>query len=139
MAVVLGLDWGEARIGVARSDLTGTIAIPHGVVAEKDKGAQVERVVALAQELGAARLVMGMPYQLDGTRGPMAEMADKVATKLERLTGLEVVRWDERLTSVAAQRALDAMGGKRKKRRRQGEVDTVAACLLLQSYLDSVP
>ena len=132
----LGVDWGEARIGLAMSDPMGIIASPHSTLEEKDKGAQVRRVVELVQSEGVERIVVGLPLELDGSAGPMAQMAEKYAQKLEELTGVEVIRWDERLTSVAAERAIAAMGGKRKKK---AKVDTIAACILLQSYLDAPP
>jgi len=135
----LGIDWGEARIGLATSDLSGMIASPHGALEEKDKGAQVNRVVTLIAELEIQRLVVGIPYELDGTEGPMAQMASRYADKLEETTGLPLIRWDERMSSAAAERAIREMGGgrKRKGKRDKGQVDAIAACLLLQSFLDS--
>ena len=135
----LGIDWGEARIGLATSDFTGIIASPHSALEEKDKGAQVNRVVALIAELEIQRIVVGMPYELDGTEGPMAQMASRYADILEEKTKLPLIRWDERLSSAAAERAIREMGGgrKRKGKRDKGQVDAIAACLLLQSFLDS--
>lgn len=136
----LGIDFGEARIGLAVSDGTGTIAMPRGVIAEKNKGDQIRLVVAAIEEAEAVRVVVGMPFELDGSAGPMCELVEKFCTKLESVIGATVVRWDERLTSVAAQRAILEMGGHRSKKRgkkKKGEVDTIAACLLLQGYLDS--
>lgn len=135
----LGIDWGEARIGLATSDPSGIIASPRGTVAEKDKGAQITRVVSLISELEVERIVVGMPLELDGTEGPMAQMAGRYASKLEEVTGLPVIRWDERLSSAAAERAIREMGGgrRRKGKRDKGQVDAIAACLLLQSFLDS--
>jgi putative Holliday junction resolvase len=135
----LGIDWGEARIGLATSDPSGVVASPHGTVAEKDKGAQITRVVSLISELEVERIVVGMPFELDGTEGPMAQMAGRYASKLAEVTGLPVIRWDERLSSAAAERAIREMGGgrRRKGKRDKGQVDAIAACLLLQSFLDS--
>ncbi len=136
----LAIDFGEARIGLALSDATGTIAMPRGVIAEKNKGDQIRSVVAVYEETEAQRVVVGMPYELDGSAGPMCELVEKFCAKLESVLELEVIRWDERLTSVAAERAIREMGGHRSKKRGQkkkGEVDTIAACLLLQGYLDS--
>ena len=100
----LGIDWGEARIGLATSDPSGIIASPHGTIAEKDKGAQITRVVTLISELEVKRIVVGMPLELDGTEGPMAQMAGRYASKLAEVTGLPVIPWDERLSSAAAER-----------------------------------
>ena len=136
----LGVDWGEARIGLALSDPMGIIATPHGTLEEKDKGAQVRLVAQLVVDQDVQRIVVGLPLELDGTHGPTAQMAEKYAQRLEEVTGLQVHRWDERLTSAAAERTIRELGGKKKKkkgRRDKGEVDTIAACILLQSFLDA--
>lgn len=141
----LGLDWGEARVGVALSDPTGVVAMPHGVIHEKNKGDQTRAVVELVRETGSQRIVVGLPLHMDGSRSPSTDEAERFAAKLEATTGLEVVRWDERWTSVAAERALREMGGRRKRGQGQrrhdhtkkGDVDRVAATLMLQAYLDS--
>jgi putative Holliday junction resolvase len=134
----MGIDFGEARIGVAVSDEMGRIAMPFGVVAEKDKGEQIRRISTLIEEREVARVLVGIPYELDGAPGPMAQTAEKFAVKLESTTGMDVIRWDERFTSVAAQRALQDMNRKRGRRsKKKGDIDVVAACLMLQAYLDS--
>ena len=139
----MGLDYGEARIGVALSDPTGLIASPHGVIAEKNQGEQVRKVMALVTETGAEQLVVGLPLQMDGQAGPMAERAEKFATKLELVTGLTVHRWDERLTSVAAERVIAESRSRGRGRRgrtggkQKGDVDKLAATFILQGFLDS--
>ena len=136
---MLGFDFGLARIGVAVCDPTGTVATPHSVIREKDKGRQTAAVAELVRELEVEGLVVGIPYQMDGSVGEMAATAEKFAKKLEIQTGLEVVRWDERLTSVQAERVQREVGGRRNRKKKQvkGETDMLAACLILQSYLDS--
>lgn len=133
---VLAVDFGEARIGLALSDPTGTIAAPLATIHEKDKGAQTRRVAEAAREHGVGKLLVGIPFHMDGSRGPMAEMAEKFARKLEKETGLPVVRWDERLSSAAAEEVLGELG-KTGRRRRSGDLDAMAACLMLREYLDS--
>lgn len=136
----MGIDFGEARIGVALSDPTRTLATPLTTVHEKDKGLQIRRVAALASEHEVAQIVVGIPYRLDGSVGDMAEMAEKFAAKLEATVGLPVARWDERFSSVTAEDALRvADGGRRKKRKGQhdkGRIDQAAAAVLLQEWLD---
>ncbi len=134
----LGIDFGEARIGLALSDETGTIAMPLETIETKDKGEQIRTVADRVTEREVARIVVGLPLEMDGSAGPMAEIVEKFCAKLEATVGLEIIRWDERLTSVAAERAVKEMGGRKgKKKRKKGHLDTIAACLLLQGFLDS--
>lgn len=151
---VMGIDFGEARIGVALSDPTRTLASPLCVVATKDKGAQIRDVAALVAEHEVALIVVGMPFLLDGSAGTMVEIAGKFADKLGAVTGVPVVRRDERLTSVEAEDRLREGGwrgpgaggsrhkqkGKKAKRAARdgkGRIDMAAATVLLQEYLDS--
>jgi putative Holliday junction resolvase len=137
----MGVDWGEARIGVALSDPTRTLATPLTVLHTKDRREQVEAVAALAREHDVGLLVVGLPYELDGTLGASAHRAGKYADKLAQVTGLPVARIDERLTSVQATSIIAAnraLGGAHRRRGRaaKGEVDKVAAAIILQDWLD---
>lgn len=141
---ILGIDFGLARIGLALSDPTGTVASPLVVVHEKDKGQQIQRVVGIAQEHEVEAFVVGIPYELDGSLGVMGQTAERYAKKLAQVTGLPVARWDERFTSREAERAIKATGraggGRSRKKKRLGvkdHVDKVAASILLQAYLDA--
>lgn len=141
---VMALDYGEARIGVAMSDTLGMIATPHSVIRTKNQGEQTRAVEALVTEHEVAAIVVGMPYELDGTEGPMAQQVGKFVAKVALVTGLEVHTWDERLTSVQAERVIKEGGGSRKRKKKgkgvsdsKGDVDMMAATILLQSYLDS--
>lgn len=131
---VLAVDPGSRRVGVAVSDPTATIASPLTSVPAEPAETLVERLVALAKEQEAARLVVGLPRRLDGGQGPEARAARALADQLRRASGLPVALMDERLTSVAAERALLAGGASRARRRELS--DQVAAALILQSYLD---
>lgn len=133
---ILGVDWGEARIGLALSDPTATLASPLATLHEKDKRAQIERVVEVARAHEVERIVVGIPYTLDGQEGNMARWARKYAEKLERVGGIEVIGVDERFTSVAADFALEAADGGRRRNRDKGDRDSAAAAILLQEYLD---
>jgi len=147
---ILGIDFGLARIGLALSDPTGTVASPLTVLHEKDKGQQIARVVELAREHEVEAFVVGIPYELDGSQGEMAQTAERYAKKLAQVTGLPVARLDERFTSREAERAIQATGrggprgrggqGRSRKKKRLGvkdHVDKVAASLILQAYLDA--
>lgn len=133
---ILSVDWGEARIGLALSDPTGTLASPLTTLHEKDKRAQIERVVELAKQHEVARIIVGIPYTVDGEEGSMARWARKYAEKLERVGGIEVIGVDERYTSVAADFALEAADGGRRRGRDKGDRDSAAAAIMLQEYLD---
>ncbi|MFI5307787.1 MAG: Holliday junction resolvase RuvX [Polyangiales bacterium] len=132
---VLGVDPGSVRIGLALSDEDGLIASPHSTL----KGGDVERgaraLVEQVKQLGAERVVVGLPLRLDGTEGDAARRARRLAERVAELGGVEVELWDERLSSRAAERALSSAGVR--GRARKQHVDRVAAALILQSYLDA--
>jgi putative Holliday junction resolvase len=131
----LGIDLGSKRIGVALSDSAGTMATPYEVVARSgDRQRDHRRIAALAEEAGAECLVVGLPLSLDGSDGPAARAARTEATELAAATGLTVEMWDERLTTVTADRDLKALGLDAPARRKV--VDKVAASVLLQAWLD---
>ncbi|HYZ90999.1 MAG TPA: Holliday junction resolvase RuvX [Actinomycetota bacterium] len=131
MARVLGVDFGTVRVGLAISDPEGITAQPLEVL----EGADPKTVAARARELDAEEIVVGIPLRMDGTRGPEVEVAEAFARALESESSLPVHRWDERLTTVQAERAMRA-GGK-KTRSQRGVVDKVAAALILGAYLES--
>ncbi len=133
MGRVLGVDLGAARIGLAASDPMGITAQPLDVI--PNDGDPCTAVAQRAAEIGADEIVVGLPVRLDGTKGPAAEAAESFAGELRSATGLQVTLWDERLSTVEAQRAMQAGGSNSRKQR--GRVDKVAAALFLQSFLDS--
>ena len=132
---VLGIDPGSRRVGIAVSDEDGMIASPHITLQVKSQAAVVTAIAALARELVAERIVIGLPLQLDGREGESARRTRALAALIGAQAGLPVVLWDERLTTRAAERALRE-GNVRGKDQR-ALVDQVAAALLLQSYLDA--
>lgn len=131
----LGVDLGSKRIGVALSDSAGTMATPYEVVPRSgSREADHRRIGSLAEEAGAECLVVGLPLSLDGSVGRAAQSALDEADELATATGLPVEMWDERLTTVSADRDLLAMEMKADARRRV--VDKVAASIMLQAWLD---
>jgi putative Holliday junction resolvase len=131
----LGIDLGAKRIGVALSDSGGALATPYEVVLRSgDRRRDHRRIADLAVEAGAERLVVGLPLSLDGSDGPAARAARAEASELAEATGLPVDLWDERLTTVTADRDLRALALRAPARRRV--VDKVAATVLLQAWLD---
>lgn len=137
MARVLGVDLGSRRIGLAISDPGGVIASPLRVLertgdADRDRAA----IVAAAREEDAATIVVGLPTEMSGRKGPAARAAAAERDALAALVPeVDVVLVDERMTTVIAQRSLVGAGMKRKDRKQQ--VDKVAAAVILQSYLDA--
>ena len=132
----LGVDLGDARIGLAVSDPLGHIAQPLETVQCVGPKKDVQRIVARAKELEVAVIVVGLPLLMSGEEGERALEAREFASQLERrLAGVPVELWDERLTTVQAERTMISDGVRR--RRRKTSVDSIAAALILQGYLDS--
>lgn len=133
---VLGLDLGSKRIGVAVSDRSGTIATPLTVLTRgRSRCEDHERIAALVREEEAECVVVGLPHSLSGRDGPAARAARAEITALASVVGVPVETYDERFTTVTANRAL-AEGGVRGAARRS-VVDKVAAAVILQSWLDA--
>lgn len=130
----MAVDPGSKRVGLALSDPSATIAQALATVPAEPADSLAARLSAMAQAHGAERIVVGLPRRLDGTRGPEAAAAEALAAQLRKASGLPVEMVDERLTTVAAERALIADGVRREKRRLS--VDRVAAALMLQAHLD---
>ncbi len=133
MMKVMAIDYGDARTGVAVSDALGMIVGFTTVVAEWNREKACEKVSALVAEHKPERLVMGFPKNMDGTEGPRAELYREFAKMLEEKTGMDVILWDERRTTVEAHNILSASGKKMKKHKKN--VDAVAASLILEGYL----
>ena len=130
---ILGIDLGRARIGVAVSDELGMLAHPLETIPAGKEAAR--RIAEIVREKNAERVVVGLPRHMNGSVGEGAADALAFSKKLEALVPCEVVMWDERLTTMAANRALRDNG--RKTRNSRQIVDQVAAQMILQGYLDS--
>jgi putative Holliday junction resolvase len=134
MRPILGIDFGQARIGVAISDELRLLAHPVETIPSSKEA--VKRVAALASEKNVERIVIGIPRLMSGGLGVAAEEVMRFVETMRKAVACEVVTWDERLTTVAAHRALRDAGKKTKETR--GYVDQVAAQMILQGYLDSL-
>ncbi len=130
----MGLDFGSRRIGIALSDPEGTIASPHDSLERQGLAKDVAALCELAREREVGEIVVGLPVHLDGRRGPEAKAAREFAKRLAEATGLPVDTFDERWTTVEAERSLRE-GGRKGARRRQ-VVDAVAASILLRAWLE---
>lgn len=133
---ILALDHGTKRIGVAVSDLTRTIATPLEFIPAEPFARFLERLKALLREREIELVLVGMPRNMDGSYGPAAQKVREFVAVLKEALTVPIEVWDERLTSVMANRAL-IEGGVRRQKRKQ-KVDGMAAAILLQSYLDSL-
>jgi len=135
MGRIMAIDWGERRIGVAMSDESRTIASPHSVI---KRGGSLDRdlteIADIATENEVSLVIFGLPMRLDGTMGPAAKGVMEVVEKLRPKVSVPVDTWDERLSTVAAERAL--IGGDVSRKKRKTVIDQVAAALFLQAFLD---
>lgn len=134
--MILGIDLGKSRTGFAVSDASGFLARTVETFAEKNILKVKDRAVELAKELGAEKIVLGYPKNMDGTVGESGKRAKRFAKMLEDEAGLTVVLWDERLTTVSAHNLMNETNVRGKKRK--DSVDKIAAAFILQSYLDSL-
>jgi putative Holliday junction resolvase len=133
-ARALGIDLGEARIGLALSDMLGMMAHPCETLNARE-GDPIKRILEVIKKEKVSVIVLGLPRNMDGTDGPAAAKSRAFAEKLRaRAKGCEVRLLDERLTTVAAQKALHASG--RNVKNSRSIIDQVAAQMLLQTYLD---
>jgi len=143
---ILALDVGERRIGVAAADSETRVALPIGVVERNEPAADAAAIARLIEEQKAEALVLGLPISLNGSLGPQAQLVRAFGDELSAQLDLPVEYWDERLSTVEAQRRLappakhagrDKRGRSAKSRRAPpGRIDAIAAAIILQSYLD---
>lgn len=135
---ILGLDLGSKTLGVAISDELGWTA--QGVetikINEESQDYNMGRLSEIVKEYGVEKVVLGMPKNMNGTIGPRAEASQQFAQILQKKFDLPVILWDERLTTMAAERMLISADVSRKKRKQV--IDKMAAVMILQSYLDSL-
>ncbi|GAK42263.1 Holliday junction resolvase RuvX [Paenibacillus urinalis] len=132
---ILGLDYGDRRIGVAISDAFGWTAQGLEVIERRRDGDEFGRIHELVRENEVSEIVVGLPKNMNGTVGPRGELCMEFAQKLREMLDLPVHLWDERLSTVSAERTLVEADVSRKKRKKV--VDKMAASLILQNYLDA--
>ena len=131
---LVGLDLGERTIGVALSDSLLSVASPVETIRRRKFGLDAARVLEIAGERNAGGIILGLPRNMDGSEGPRCQSTRAFARNLEKLTSLPIGFWDERLSTVAAERALLEADATRK--RRSEVIDSVAASYILQGVLD---
>ncbi|GIO98163.1 putative pre-16S rRNA nuclease [Paenibacillus lautus] len=135
MKKIMGLDYGDRRIGVAISDVFGWTAQGVEVIERRRDEGELDRIAALVKDNEVGEIVVGLPKNMNGTIGPRGEICMEFASALRESLSLPVHLWDERLSTVSAERTLLEADVSRKKRKQV--VDKMAASLILQNYLDS--
>lgn len=133
---ILGLDVGEKRIGLAVSDELGITAQGIDTVIRTETASDLNQIIKIIKEKEISKLVVGLPKNMNGTLGPQVEKVKDFVKLLTEKCPLEIVYWDERLTTVAAQRSL--LEGDLSRKKRKMAVDRIAAVLILQGYLDKM-
>ena len=132
--IIMAVDLGDARTGIAVSDAGESFAFPKEVISEKGQRALLTKLNLAAQKYSAEIIVVGLPLNMDGTRGYKAEQCGQTAQKLAAICAAEVVMWDERSTTVMAHKNLSELNVRGSKRK--SSVDSEAAAILLESYLN---
>lgn len=133
---IMGLDLGDKTIGVAISDVLLSVASPHETVRRKKFGVDAARLLEIAGARDICGIILGLPRNMDGSEGPRCQSTRAFARNLTRLTDLPIGYWDERLSTVAAERALLEADTSRK--RRAEVIDNIAASYILQGVLDRI-
>jgi putative Holliday junction resolvase len=135
MGRILGIDLGERRVGFAVSDPTGFLASSHGMIEVQSPAHAANETARVCREVEAVKVVVGLPINMDGSRGPAAQRVEAFAEALQQKIELPVALWDERLSTKSAHDVLIEAGTRREKRK--GLVDKIAAQIMLQNYLDA--
>ena len=134
MYKIMGIDYGDARTGIAISDLLCSIVGSTCVIPSRNRAKAIADIVRLCKENAVGEIVIGLPRNMDGTEGPRAELCREFAAEVEAATGLKITMWDERRTTVEAHNILSQHNYHGQKRK--NTVDAVAASLILEGYLN---
>ncbi len=134
----LGLDIGDKRIGVAISDPEEILASPLATITREDDKKAIDDIIKLVDQNNVERIVVGLPYSLDGSIGGQANKVMDFAERLSKHTRASMEMWDERLSTVAVERLLREAGKKKAKNKKRERRDAAAAAFILQGYLDSL-
>ncbi len=132
---LIGIDYGKARIGVAKSDALGILASPVGTIHEKNFRIQLDRVCEIIENEKADKIIFGLPKNMDGSEGETAELIREFSQKVSERCGVPFEFFDERLSTVSAHKILNDVNMSGSKKRKE-VVDTISAVIILQAYLD---
>ena len=130
---IMAVDYGDSRTGLAVCDRTEFLASPVGIITEKNFAKVAEKIVYSVREYGVEMLVIGLPRNMDGSSGPRAQKAEKLAATLGNLIDVPIKMWDERSTTISAANILSENGTFGKKRKQV--LDAVAAVIILEGYM----
>lgn len=133
--IILSVDYGDKRTGIAVCDKLEMLASPVCVITEWNKDVLAQKIVDVANEKRAEQIVIGLPKNMDGSKGFRADACEDLGEIIKNLTSIDVTFWDERLTTVSAHKILSDNNVRGKKRK--NVVDAVAADIILQDYIDS--
>lgn len=131
---IMAVDYGDARTGIAVCDRTEFLASPVGTIEERKFDVLVQKVAYMAKQYEVEEIVVGLPLNMNGSKGPRAEICETFANTLNEMTDIPVNMWDERSTTVQAHNYLNATNTRGKKRKEI--VDTVSATIILEAYLE---
>ncbi len=136
--IVLGIDYGDKRVGIAKSDSLMMLASGLDTIVRKNNSMKqlAETITDIITQYNVEKIVLGMPKNMDGTLGERADKTIEFADILAKYTDIDIIFWDERLSSKAAHRTMNELGIKTGYNK--GKVDQIAACYILQGYLDSI-
>ena len=133
---MMGVDLGLARTGISQCDVMGMLASPNRVIHQKNEEKLIEEILQCVSEIKPERIVVGLPLNMDGSKGERATECERIGKIIEEKSEIPVVMWDERCTTVMSHQALNVTNTRGKKRKAVG--DAVAAVMILQSYIDSI-
>lgn len=131
--IIMSVDLGKARTGIAVSDLSESFAFPKTVINEYNRGKLIDKILECAEEFGAKLIVVGLPKNMDGSSGERAQECTDMADEIREKSGIDTVMWDERCTTVSAHTYLNMTDTRGKKRKQT--VDAVAAVIILEDFL----
>lgn len=131
--IIMSVDLGDARTGIALSDESETFAFPKEQIKQYNKQKRIEEIVLAAKKYNAGEIVVGLPKNMDGTLGFRAQECTETAEKIAELSGIKVSMWDERCTTVLAHNELNVTDTRGKKRKQA--VDSLAAVIILEDYM----
>ena len=134
--IILGIDYGDSRTGVARVNMTCPIVTPVGTIKDKSIEGAAQKVAQVASEEKAEKIVLGLPRNMDGSEGPRAQKTRHFGELLKQLLDIDIIFCDERLSSSYAHNIMNFTDTRGKKRKES--VDALAATIILQSYVDSL-
>ena len=132
--IIMSVDLGKARTGIALSDSGESFAFPKTVITEYNTARLIDKICTLSNEYKAELIVVGLPKNMDGSIGSRAEECREIAEEIQKTSGIQTVLWDERCTTLSAHTALNFTNTRGKKRK--GVVDAVAAVIILEDYLN---